>query len=63
MAEEFRDDYEVAQDVVGCVVVEAGGRGDRGDDVVGAADAAALAALVVLVGRARARGALWSRDA
>ena len=58
MAEEFGDDDEVgasayegrregvAQDVDGCVVVEAGGRGDRGDDVVGAADAEALAALV-----------------
>ena len=58
MAEEFGDDDEVgaaayegrregvAQDVDGCVVVEAGGRGDRGDDVVDAADAEALAALV-----------------
>ncbi len=34
------------QDVDGRVVVEAGGRGDRGDDVVDAADAEALAALV-----------------
>ena len=58
MAEEFGDDDEiraaayegrregVAQDVDGCVVVEAGGRGDGGDDVVGAADAEAMAALV-----------------
>ena len=58
MAEELGDDHEVraaaherrrkrmAQDVDGRVVVEAGGRGDRGDDVVRAADAEALAALV-----------------
>jgi hypothetical protein len=36
----------VAQDVDGRVVVGAGGSGDGGDDVVGAADAEALAALV-----------------
>jgi hypothetical protein len=36
----------VAQDVNGRVVVEAGGRGDGGDDVVGTADAETLAALV-----------------
>ena len=58
MAEELGDDDEVgaapheggregmAQDVHGRVVVEAGGRGDRGDDVVGAPDAEALPALV-----------------
>ena len=58
MAEELGDDDEVGaaahergregvpQDVGGRVVVEAGGRGDRGDDVVGAPDAEALAALV-----------------
>jgi hypothetical protein len=58
VAEELGDDDEVgaaaheggregmAQDVDGRVVVEAGGRGDRGDDVVGAPDAEALAALV-----------------
>jgi hypothetical protein len=34
------------QDVDGRVVVEAGGRGDRGDDVVGAPGAEALPALV-----------------
>jgi hypothetical protein len=58
VAEELGDDDEVgaaayerrrervAQDVDGRVVVEAGGRGDGGDDVVRAADAEALAALV-----------------
>ena len=58
MAEELGDDDEVgaaayerrregvAQDVDGRVVVEAGGRGDGGDDVVGTAHAEALAALV-----------------
>ena len=58
MAEELGDDDEVGaaahergrervpEDVDGRVVVEAGGRGDAGDDVVGAADAEALAALV-----------------
>jgi hypothetical protein len=58
VAEEFGDDDEVgaaayerrrervSQDVDGCVVVEAGGRGDGGDDVVRAADAETLAALV-----------------
>jgi hypothetical protein len=58
VAEEFGDDDEVgaaayegrrervSQDVDARVVVEAGGRGDCGDDVVRAADAEALAALV-----------------
>jgi hypothetical protein len=58
VAEEFGDDDEVGaaayerrrervpQDVDGGVVVKAGGRGDGGDDVVRAADAEALAALV-----------------
>ena len=58
MAEELGDDDEVGaatnergregvpQDVHGGVVVEPGGRGDGGDDVVRAADAEALAALV-----------------
>jgi hypothetical protein len=58
VAEELGDDDEVgaaaherrrecvAQDVDCRRVVDAGGRGDGGDDVVGAADAEALAALV-----------------
>jgi hypothetical protein len=58
VAEELGDDDEVGaaaheggregmpQDVDGRVVVEAGGRGDRGDDVVGAPDAETLPALV-----------------
>jgi hypothetical protein len=58
VAEEFGDDDEVGaaahergregvpQDVDRRVVLEAGGGGDRGDDVVGASDAEALAALV-----------------
>jgi hypothetical protein len=51
VAEELGNDHEVGpaaherrregvpEDVDGRVVVEAGGRGDAGDDVVGAADA------------------------
>ena len=58
VAEELGDDHEVCaaahergrervpEDVDGRVVVEAGGRGDAGDDVVGAPDAEALPALV-----------------
>jgi hypothetical protein len=58
VAEELGDDHEVcaaaheggregvSEDVGGRAVVEAGGRGDRGDDVVGAPDAETLAALV-----------------
>ena len=58
VAEELGDDHEVGaaahergrervpEDVDGRVVVEAGGRGDAGDDVVRAADAESLAALV-----------------
>src|SRR5450631_3541974 len=58
VAEELGDDGEVCaaadergrervpEDVNGRVVVEAGGGGDAGDDVVGAADAEALPALV-----------------
>ena len=67
MAEELGDDDEVGaaaheggregvpQDVDGRVVVEAGGRGDRGDDVVGAPDAETLPALVEVCPR-RATG-------
>jgi hypothetical protein len=58
VAEELGDDDEVGasahqrggegvpEDVGGRVVLEAGGRGDRGDDLVGAPDAEALPALV-----------------
>jgi hypothetical protein len=58
VAEELGDDDEVCaaahergrervpEDVAGRVVVEAGGRGDAGDGVVGAPDAEALPALV-----------------
>ena len=58
MAEQLGDDHEVGaaaherrrervpEGVDGRVVIEAGGRGDGGDDVVGAADAEALSALV-----------------
>ncbi len=58
MAEQLGDDHEVGaaahergrervpEAVDGCVVVEAGGRGDAGDDVVRAADAEPLPALV-----------------
>jgi hypothetical protein len=57
VAEELGDDHEVGpaahergrervpEDVDGRVVVEAGGRGDAGDDVVRAADAETLPAL------------------
>jgi hypothetical protein len=68
VAEELGDDDEVGaaaheggrkgvpQDVHGRVVVEAGGGGDRGDDVVGAPGAEALAALVK-----ERRNSCWSR--
>ena len=58
MAEELGDDDEVGasahqrggegvpEDLGGRVVPEAGGRGDRGDDLVAAPDAEALTALV-----------------
>jgi hypothetical protein len=58
VAEELGDDHEVCpaahergrervpEDVDGRVVVEAGGRGDAGNDVVDAPDAEALPALV-----------------
>jgi hypothetical protein len=59
VAEQLGDDHEVGaaaaherarervpEDVDGRVVLEAGGRGDAGDDVVGAADAEPLPALV-----------------
>ena len=69
MAEQLGDDHEVGpaahergrervpEDMHGRVVVEARGRGDAGDDVVGAADAETLPALVE-----EQRGAVFGRS-